>query len=98
MDQARRVLQVAVDNDDCIAGTMIEARAECRLVPEIAAEVDNLVVWILGQERFNDFASLVLGTIVYKDELVFDILEFFFKNTVGFGDDFFFVKNRNDYR
>ena len=64
----------------------------------MAAEVDNLVVRILGQKRFYDFAGLVLGTIVYKDEFVLDILEFFFENAVGFGDDFFFVKNRNDYR
>ena len=49
VNQTRWVLKVPVDNNDGIADTMVEARAECGLVPEVAAEVDNLVVRIARQ-------------------------------------------------
>ena len=49
VNQTRRVLKVPVDNDDGIADTMVEACAECRLVPEVTAEVDNLVVRVARQ-------------------------------------------------
>ena len=91
-------MQVAVDNYHGIACRMIEACAECGLVAEIAAEVDNLVVRVARQKRFYDFAGTVLGTIVYENELVFNILEFFFENAVGFCNDFFFVKDWNNDR
>ena len=98
MDEARRVLQVAVDNHYRIADCVVEPRAEGGLVTEIAAEVDNLVVRVARKEPFDDFAGAVLGTVVHKDELVFIFLELFFQDAVGLGNNFFFVKDRYDYR
>ena len=98
VDEAWRVLQVAVDNHHRIADCMVEPRAEGGLVPEIAAEVDNLVIRIARKQSLDNFARLVLRTVVHENEFVFDILEFFFENAVGFGNDFFFVKDGNDDR
>ena len=97
VDEARRVLQVPVDNHDGVADAVVESRAECGLVAEVAAEVDDLVVRVAGEEPFHDFAGAVLGTVVHENQFVLDVLEFFLEDTVGLGNNFFFVKNRNDY-
>ena len=76
---------------------MVEACAKCSLVAEVAAEVDNLVVRVPGEEAFHDFSGAVLGTVVYENEFVFDILELFLQDAVGFGNDLFFIKNRYNY-
>ena len=98
VDKAGRVLQVAVDNHDGIARGMVEARTEGGLVAEVTAEIDNLVVRVRGEETLDDFAGAVLGTVVHENELVLDALEFFLEDAVGLGDDFFFVKDRDNYR
>ena len=97
-DKAWRVLKVSVNNDDCIALCMVEACTECGLVPEVTAEVDNLVAWRCREQFFKDFASAVLGTVVHENEFVLDVLEFFFQDAERLGHNFFFVKNRNNYR
>ena len=76
---------------------MVEACAKCSLVPEVAAEVDNLVVRVPGEEAFHDFSGAVLGTVVDKNEFVLDILKLFLQDAVGFGNDLFFIKNRYNY-
>ena len=97
MDEARRVLQVAVDDDDGCALGVVKTCAECSLVAEVTAKVDDFVVRVPGEEAFHDFSGAVLGTVVYENEFVFDILELFLQDAVGFGNDLFFIKNRYNY-
>jgi hypothetical protein len=97
VNQAWRVLQVTVDDYHGIANAMVETGAKCSLVPEVAAEVDNLVVRVSGEETFHDFAGSVLGTIVDKNEFVLDILKLFLQDAVSFGYDLFFIKYRYNY-
>jgi len=97
VDQAGRILQVAVDNHYRIAGGMVEARAEGGLVAKVTAEVDNLVVRVARKQALDNFAGAVLGTVVHENEFVLVFLEFLLEDAVRFGNDFFFVKNGNDY-
>ena len=96
MDQAGRILQVAIDDDHGVTLGVVQACAKGGLVPEIPAEVDNFVVGVSGQEAFQDFPGAVLGTVVHENQFVFDGLEFLFQNAVSLRDDFFFVVNGND--
>jgi len=97
VDEAWRVLQVAIDDDDGIACAMVEACAKGCLMAKVTAEIDDFIVRVTREKAFHDLAGAILGTVIYENEFVFDILELFLQDAVGFGNDLFFIKNRYNY-
>jgi hypothetical protein len=65
----RRVLQIAVDQDDALAAGVVDARRHRRLMPEIAREADDLESPILGVHLPQQLRGAVAAAVVHENDL-----------------------------
>ena len=69
-DDLGRVLQVAVHDDHRLARGMVQARRNCRLMAEIAAQVDHREVRVRLLQLVYQTGRLVAAAVVHEDDLV----------------------------
>lgn len=69
-DHLRRVLQVGVDEDDGIALGAVKAGGRGHLVPEVAAEGEELDTRVAAGERTDRRERAVGAPVIHEDDLV----------------------------
>ena len=70
----RRMLQVAVHHRTAIARSACQPCIHRRFLTEIAGKIDARHIWVAPGRTFNLLPRAVLRTIVYKNDLIWDLL------------------------
>ena len=69
-DQLRGILQIGIDDNDGVAGGVIDARSSGHLMTKIPAEEDVLDVGVLSGQLGDDAAGFVGAAVVDEDKLI----------------------------
>ena len=99
-DQLGGVLQVGVDEHHGVAAGVVEARAERRLVPEVAGQSEDTHPRVGGRHRLQDAGAAVTAAVVDEEDLARagQRGEHGREPLVEVRQDLFFVFDRHDYR
>ena len=69
-DQLWRVLRVGIEDDNGVARGPRQARAQRRLMAEVARQTDALPAGVAAVQRADVFPGAVAGTVVDQDHFV----------------------------
>src|SRR5439155_23642586 len=68
-DNFRRILEVAVDENDAIAPRVLQSRGHGRLVAEVPRQLDQLDARLIGVELADNLARSVAAAVIDQNDL-----------------------------
>jgi hypothetical protein len=99
-DNFRRILQIRIDDDNCIAARVVDSRRERDLLSKVPTQVDNGYPPILGTKCTHDTERMVLAAVVNVNDLASnaDLVEHRAEAAMEFGENVLLIECRHNDR